>query len=270
MSFGTYWRMTINNYTPTDVALVRQGYPDDIRKMVYTFEEGEDGTPHIQAFIHMKRSVRMSHMKKLFPRANFGTMDSAEWRLNQHNYAQKLDETARSPAIIQNGDPLHTVEGTVKRVAFLMMEEQEHEEDMERARAVVEGRLVIEDYTMAKTFVSAVYKQMWKQFGTEMYICLRKKHNEKVKQMIEEEELRVNIPTHTHTHAHDELFSHEDSTTNEEDASRGVYDEESQDAGSQDSEEDSEGDEDGSGTEDEGYDEGGSTGSSPSDDCSEC
>lgn len=262
MSFGTYWRMTINNYTQTDVALIRQGYPDDIRKLVYTFEEGEDGTPHIQAFIHMKRSVRFSHMKKLFPRANFGTMDSAEWRLNQHNYAQKLDETAKSPAVIQNGDPLHTVEGIVRRVAFLIMEEYEDEEDMERARARVEAALVIEDYTMAKTFVSATYKAMWKQFGGEMYMCLLKKHSEKLKQL-EEEESCVNIPTHTHTHAHDENSSRGGSITSdgsEGDDAEGYVD------SSQDSDgEEGEGDSDGDCSEDEGYDEGGSVDSGSSD-----
>ena len=64
--FNTYWRMTINNYDDKDLALVRQGYPDDIRKLVYTLEVGKEGTPHIQAYIQMKRSVRFSHMKKLF------------------------------------------------------------------------------------------------------------------------------------------------------------------------------------------------------------
>jgi len=251
MSFGTYWRMTINNYTQTDVALVRQGYPDDIRKLVYTFEEGEEGTPHIQAYIQMKRSVRMSHMKKLFPRANFATMDSAEWRLNQHNYAQKLDATAVTGAVIQNSDPLHTVEGTVRRVVEAIIEEYEDEEDMDRARAFVESAMVRQDYTMAKVFVSAVYKAMWKQFGGEMYISIRRKHNERIAEMQLEEEACVNIPTHTHTHAHGEIISHGGSITSdgERQDDESDYEEDGQD---------DEGDQDSEGPEDEGYSTSGS------------
>jgi len=259
MSFGTYWRMTINNYTQTDVALVRQGYPDDIRKLVYTFEEGEEGTPHIQAYIQMKRSVRLSHMKKLFPRANFATMDNAEWRLNQHNYAQKLDATAVTGAVIQNSDPLHTVEGTIRRVCEVIIEDYEDEEDMSVAKRMVERDMVLVDYTMAKVFVSATYKQMWKEFGTEMFLCMRAKHSEKLKQMAAEEELRVKIPTHTHTHAQGEIFSHEGSITSDGQDDEREDDEEPEDVG-----EDDEGDQDSEGSEDEGYDEGRSACSSAS------
>jgi len=261
MSFGTYWRMTINNYTQTDVALVRQGYPDDIRKLVYTFEEGEEGTPHIQAYIQMKRSVRMSHMKKLFPRANFATMDSAEWRLNQHNYAQKLDATAVTGAVIQNSDPLHTIEGTVRRVIETIIDEYEDEDDMDRARQYVESAMVRADYTMAKVFVSAVYKAMWKQFGGEMFISIRRKVNERIAEMRAEEEACVNIPTHTHTHAHGEIISHGGSITSDGEDGSGEEVEESVDDG-----EDDQSYEECEGSEDEGHDEGGSTGSSSSDD----
>jgi len=252
MSFGTYWRMTINNYTQTDVALVRQGYPDDIRKLVYTFEEGEEGTPHIQAYIQMKRSVRMSHMKKLFPRANFATMDSAEWRLNQHNYAQKLDATAVTAAVIQNSDPLHTVEGTVRRVVEAIIEEYEDEDDLDRARAFVESAMVRKDYTMAKVFVSAVYKAMWKQFGGEMFISIRRKVNERIAELRAEEEACVNIPTHTHTHAQGEIISHEGGTAIED--GEGQDDESDYEEDGQDDE----GDQDSEGPEDEGYSTSGS------------
>lgn len=203
--FNTYWRMTINNYDDRDLALVRQGYPDDIRKLVYTLEEGENGTPHIQAYIHMKRSVRLSHMKKLFPGANFGSQSSAEWRLNQHNYAQKLDGTARSPAVIQNNDPLHTVEGSLRRVVEAMISDYP-DESLEIAREKVQRDMVIADYTMAKVFVSAVYKSMWKEFGHEIHTCLFRVRME-----------RIEADTHTHTHAH-EILSRQDTITDGEDS----------------------------------------------------
>jgi len=197
--FNTYWQMTINNYDDRDLALVRQGYPDDIRKLIYTLEEGKEGTPHVQAYIQMKRSVRLSHMRKLFPGAHFASQTGKEWRLHQHNYAQKLDATARSPAVIQNNDPLHTIEGTVRTVVERMIRDYEDTMGILDARRFTERDMVIEDYTLAKVFVSSTYRTMWKSFGHEMYECLFRARAEKFEQ--------EKADTHTHTHE-EEKFSH--------------------------------------------------------------
>jgi len=196
--FNTYWQMTINNYDERDLALVRQGYPDDIRKLIYTLEEGQEGTPHIQAYIQMKRSVRLSHMRKLFPGAHFASQTSKEWRLNQHNYAQKLDDTARSAAVIQNNDPLHSIEGTVRKVVERIIEEYGDAVELVDSRKLVERELVIEDYSMAKVFTSATYRAMWREFGHEMFECLFQARAKR---------LENDSDTHTHTHE-EEKFSH--------------------------------------------------------------
>jgi len=198
----THWQMTINNYDETDLALVQQGYPDHIAKLVYTLEEGEEGTPHVQAFIKMKRDCRLSHMKKLFPRGHFGYLDTLEFKLNAERYAQKTDPTTRSAHTIINGDPLHTIEGIIRVVCQRIVEEYDDEEDLSVARRWVEVAMVREDYTMAKVFVSATYKAMWKEFGHEMFQNVR----------------------HTHTHTHTqvsvvevptvEIISQQDDITN--------------------------------------------------------
>jgi len=246
--FNTYWRMTINNYDATDLALVRQGYPDDIRKIVYTLEEGENGTPHVQAYIHMKRSVRLSHMKKLFPRGNFASQTSAEWRLNQHNYAQKLDDTSRSPATIQNNDPLHTIEGTLRRVIRCMIEEYEDVEDLETARRFVEKSFVIDDFTMAKVFVSSTYKTMWKTYGHEMYKCIF----DALISEAAEREANMRRDTHTHTHTREKLSREEGITSDGEDEQTDTGEDSTQSG----TEEDGEDYEDGGGSSDEGHSEG--------------
>ena len=261
--FNTYWQMTINNYDERDLALVRQGYPDDIRKLVYTLEEGKEGTPHIQAYIHMKRSVRLSHMKKLFPGAHFASQTSAEWRLNQHNYAQKLDDTAQSPAVIQNNDPLHTIEGTIRRVMRWIEKEMAYQEYSYKYlmdyRKMAEKRMVQEDYTMAKVFVSAVYKQMWKQYGEDMYSNLAPVF---ARERLEEVASRENLAdTHTHTHE-DEKFSHEEGITN---ASEESSEDGSSDSGIEESWQDYESDEDSQGSGTEASDESDDYGRSESD-----
>lgn len=104
-----FWGFTINNYTATDLALVQQGYPDHIRQIVYTLETGEEGTPHIQGYLKLYRQQRLSYVRKLFPRANFTAITSDHYKLNAQRYAQKLDETADSPAVITNNpfpDPI--------------------------------------------------------------------------------------------------------------------------------------------------------------------
>jgi len=178
----THWGMTINNYDDTDLALVAQGYPDHIRQLVYTLEVGAEGTPHVQAFIKMKRDCRLTHMKKLFPRGHFKYLDSSEYKLNAQRYAQKLDETADGPATITNGDPLHTIEGTIRTIILAMIENYGDDIDMDwdQSRKLCEMELVHKDYTIAKVLVSSTYKAMWKEFGHDMYQNI--------------------VHTHTHTH----------------------------------------------------------------------
>jgi len=182
----THWGMVINNYTETDLALVQQGYPDHIRQFIYTLERGEQGTPHIQAFIKMKRDCRLSHMKKLFPTGHFNFLDSSEYRLNAQRYAQKLDDTAETGATITNGDPLHTVEGTIRTIINRMIENYATIRDLQRQRRIAEEEAVMADYTMAKVFVSATYQAMWKHWGITMFRSLLDKVHE--------------ADTHTHTH----------------------------------------------------------------------
>jgi len=216
--------MTINNFDETDLALVQQGYPDHIRQLVYTLEEGEEGTPHIQAYIKMKRDCRLSHMKKLFPRGNFGYLDSSEYKLNSQRYAQKLDGTAVSPAVIQNGDPLHTIEGVIRLVIQRMIKEygEDDETDIKDARKWIERDMVVEDYTMAKVFVSSTYKVMWKEFGHDMYECLFNRA---------QEEQAVEIPIHTHTHTHTaEVISQQDDINEVEERQSTSGTEQSQDS----------------------------------------
>jgi len=250
--FNTYWQMTINNYDERDLALVRQGYPDDIRKLVYTLEEGAEGTPHVQAYIQMKRSVRLSHMRKLFPGAHFNSQTSKEWRLNQHNYAQKLDDTARSAAVIQNNDPLHSIEGTVRKVVERIIDEYGDAVELVDSRRLVERELVIEDYSMAKVFTSATYRAMWKEFGHEMFECLFQARAKR---------LENDADTHTHTHR-EKLFSVAEDITKDAEDDEG--EDGSTDYGSEAGEDD-EGFDDGEGSESEASAESDDSGCSESD-----
>lgn len=184
-----FWGMVINNYTDTHLALVQNGYPDHMREMVYTLEEGaKNGTPHIQAYIKLQRQQRLAFVRKLFPGASFQPLCSAEYIENTKRYAQKLDDTAVSAAVHKFNDPTHTIESVIRRMVIKMMEDHQDtnylsddQMDIQIHRKIVEKEMVKEDFKYAKVFVSATYKQMWKQFGHEMF---------------------ESIFGHTHTHTH--------------------------------------------------------------------
>lgn len=201
----THWGMTINNYDETDLALVRTAYPEFIRKLVYTLERGEEGTPHIQAYIKLRRDQRLSFVKKLFPRGNFQPLTTDTYNLNAERYAQKLDSTAESPAVISNGNPMHNAESVAKKVIMYMIDQFGDEPDHVTLRRESERQLVKEDYTIAKVLVSTAYKAMMKEYFHEMYENLFHVWRES----------NITIPTHPHTHT-DKKFSQDNTTENGE------------------------------------------------------
>jgi len=192
-----FWSMTINNYDETSLALVRNGYPDYCREIIHTLEEGKEGTPHIQAWIKLQRQQRLSFLKKLFPRGHFKPLTSAEYVHNTKMYAQKNDETTQSAHVHTFNDPTGTVEALIPKVIHYMWNEYGDCDDRDVARMYAERDMVEENWRLAKIFVSAVYKQMWKQFGAEMMSGVSKERD-----------------THTHTHS-DEKFSHEGGITDD-------------------------------------------------------
>lgn len=200
-----FWGMVINNYTETHLALIRQGYPDHCRKIVYTLEKGESGTPHIQAYLRLFRQQRLSYVKKLFPGANFRALTSDEYILNAESYAQKLDGTAESPAHITNNaipDPVNELLSVIRDVystyandntsaTWIKMSYRE----VASYKSVIERIRVEERPSLAKFYVSGVYDKVWSTFGRSLmsHVCAERN--------------RAENDTHTHTHTRAELIS---------------------------------------------------------------
>lgn len=229
-----FWSVTINNYDDRDLAIVRNGYPDYCREIVHTLEEGKEGTPHIQAWVKLQRQQRMSFLRKLFPGGHFKSLTSAEYVENTKQYAQKDDETTRSAHVHVFNDPTGTVESLIPKVIGVMNRDFVHVEDREHARYLAEQEMVKEDYKLAKIFVSAVYKAMWRHFGSAMMTNVVSRQD-----------------THTHTHTPEKNNLAEEAYTDaEEDSCEGS----------------------GGGKEDEGddYDEGSEDEAYSESECSEC
>jgi len=217
-----FWGMTINNYDETDMAMVHSGYPDYMREFVHTLEKGADGTPHVQAWIKLQRQQRLSFVKKLFPRGHFKALTSDEYKRNTKSYAQKLDETAESPAIHTFNDPMNTIESVVKKVLLEYIELYPQDVTLLHANlSSVQRDMVVTDYKYAKIFVSSTYSTMMKRFGHEMYLCILQQHTD----------------THTHTV---EILSHQGSITDEGSVEGSTQDQDEDEAEGQDYESGSE------------------------------
>ncbi|ARO77516.1 rep protein [Circovirus pichong] len=65
------WCFTLNNPTDEEVAAVKAWNPSEYHYAIVGRERGEQGTPHLQGFIHMKKKGRLSALKKLLSRAHW-------------------------------------------------------------------------------------------------------------------------------------------------------------------------------------------------------
>jgi len=72
------WCYTLNNYTEEE--------RDGLRALscaynVFGYERGDEGTPHLQGYIHFKEKKSLQAVKKVMPRAHLeprkGTVDQA-------------------------------------------------------------------------------------------------------------------------------------------------------------------------------------------------
>lgn len=64
----TNWCFTLNNYTEDEVASI-QGL--DVKYVIYGKEVGESGTPHLQGYVNLSRTQKLSYVTKMIPRAHW-------------------------------------------------------------------------------------------------------------------------------------------------------------------------------------------------------
>ena len=66
--------ITINNYSEEELAYCRANPPKDVQYIGFELETGDNGTPHIQGFVHYTNAVPFNTVKKHFPRAHIEAM----------------------------------------------------------------------------------------------------------------------------------------------------------------------------------------------------
>jgi len=71
------WVFTINNYTETDVNLMK-AWAEEVSRITASKEVGEGGTPHIQGAVTFKNKKRLGGLKKLHARAHWAIALAAD------------------------------------------------------------------------------------------------------------------------------------------------------------------------------------------------
>ncbi|AXH75267.1 MAG: putative replication-associated protein [Cressdnaviricota sp.] len=185
----TYWNMVINNPDENDQVLIENPNDKYVRQLIWTPEKGEEGTPHIQAWIRFQRNVGLSFVKKLYPRGHFRFIEKDDFLRNSIHYAQKEDDTTQGKHHISLMDPLPNNDSLLYQVLKRTFDEV-HPSMMEMAvdparythqhgirdltttfhRDItrVEGEMVREKANLEKIFISPTYDRMKKRFWREI------------------------------------------------------------------------------------------------------
>lgn len=72
------WCMTLNNYTEDELDFAKNKWAAICTRWIAACEVGEEGTPHIQAYMTLRRPQRLAWLKKRWPRSNFRTALASE------------------------------------------------------------------------------------------------------------------------------------------------------------------------------------------------
>jgi len=88
------WILTLNNPRPEDTAIFKS--PKDLGVDLFSaqLEIGEEGTPHIQAFLYYKNPRSFDCMKKKFPSAHLEVVKNKN---KSYNYCKKEDTRIEGP-----------------------------------------------------------------------------------------------------------------------------------------------------------------------------
>lgn len=188
----TYWSMTLNNPTEADMVLIRNPNDRYVREFIWTQEVGEEGTPHIQAWVRLQRNQTLKFMTRLYPRAHFKPCSKDDHNQATHDYAQKEDDTTAGRHHIVINDPQRDVLGCIEDLCDLWFIEQWRERyamelfsqadtiraiqaewDMEeicrqvrnRKRALEEHYVEFVNIRHSYLILSPSYERMWERFG---------------------------------------------------------------------------------------------------------
>lgn len=88
------WALTLNNYTEDELRSVKELPKGNITNYVFGLETGEEGTPHIQGFIHFKNAKTLTATKKFLGSDRWHLEAARGTDFENWTYCQKTDVDA--------------------------------------------------------------------------------------------------------------------------------------------------------------------------------
>jgi len=92
------WCFTLNNYSQEEQEALRNV---TCAYMVFGRERGDEGTPHLQGYVHLQHQKTLTAMKKIMPRAHLevrmGTVDQAVEYCKKEGDYEEFGEKPKSP-----------------------------------------------------------------------------------------------------------------------------------------------------------------------------
>lgn len=160
------WCYTLNNYTEEERDAVRAL---KCAYNIFGYERGDEGTPHLQGFIHLKDQKTLSAMKKFMPRAHLdprkGTVDQAVDYCKKEGNFEEYGEKPKSDA--KKG------EGEKKRWRLILEKAREGDEEWleeNEPNQYYKHLATFRSHKKAKTkpldYVGAQYEWWWGPTGT--------------------------------------------------------------------------------------------------------
>jgi len=175
--------MTLNNPDDNEMVLIKNPNPEYIRQLIWTPEEGEEGTPHIQAYVKLMRPQRMSFIKKLYPRGHFKSITSDEYKKNCSDYAQKDDGTTIGAHVITYNEQIPDVVQFLRKIVedalLLDMKSDKcesanefiatyYDNEIHRSMDRSERAAIVARPSVAKLIVSPTYSRIKKLYLREI------------------------------------------------------------------------------------------------------
>lgn len=92
------WCMTLNNYTEDELDFATNKWAAMCTRWIAAKEVGENGTPHLQCYMTLRRPNRLAWLKKRWPRSHFSVAKASE----EENwvYCLKPDENGKVNVVI--------------------------------------------------------------------------------------------------------------------------------------------------------------------------
>lgn len=161
---GRHWCFTLNNYKAEEV-MAMEDWP--FRYLIYGYEVGEEGTPHIQGYIELRKVCRLAAMKKLNKRAHWEPRKGP--REAARDYCKKGGEWLEFGNWEAGGQGKRT---DLQKVMSLVKEGKERLEIMEEAPAIyarnmrfVEAYRAEIDKAETRTFRNVDVEVLWGDAG---------------------------------------------------------------------------------------------------------